>query len=125
MDDDPDLVRILSDKLEQAGYRVTSASDAWQEVVQAQSLKLDLVITDLQMPHFGTGVDAYHVLRKHPATREVPVIFLTGISPQDVQKMMEGLPADSKLRLLYKPPEWEDLMKAVQDLTGGPIQIAE
>ena len=47
VDDDPAVLTLVSDALEAAGYRVTTAKDASEEEVQAQGLKVGLIITEL------------------------------------------------------------------------------
>lgn len=124
VDDDPMIVELLTTTLERAGYRVTSASDAWQEVLQTQGLKPALVITDIQMPGFGTGMDAYLELRKSPRTSQTPILFLTGIPQERAQTLLAGALRDPRVRLLYKPINWTLMEQAIQELTGAakPLQ---
>lgn len=113
VDDDPLVLDLVSTRLELAGYKVTTASDAWQEVIQAQGLKLGLVITDIQMPGFGTGVDAFKKLRE--ASPLLPVIFMSGMKPDDAKAL---IPPDPKARFIPKPINFEELRQAIKDLTG-------
>lgn len=113
VDDDPTILGVISTRLEMAGYNVTTASDAWQEVIQAHGVKIGLVITDIQMPGAGTGVDAFKRLRA--AAPALPVIFMTGMRPEAAAAMV---PPDPKVRLLYKPLDFDKLRAAIKDLTG-------
>ncbi len=115
VDDDVAVVNLLTDRLKDAGYKVTSANDAMQALIQAQGVKPRLVILDIQMPAWGTGVEAYNKLRATAALKDVPVIFLTGIDPKQAKGMM---PADPKIRLLCKPIDWIMLEQAINELTG-------
>ncbi|MBI4425943.1 MAG: response regulator [Elusimicrobia bacterium] len=115
VDDDPKVIAMLQLRLERAGYDVTSCADAAQAVVQAKGLKPRLIITDIQMPHWGTGVDAYQEIRAVPHFRETPVIFLTAMEPAEAAKLV---PDDGRTRLLFKPVAWELLQKALFDLLG-------
>jgi two-component system OmpR family response regulator len=116
VDDDPMIVQLVSATLEGAGYCVTTASDAWQEVVQTQGLKIGLVITDIQMPGGQTGADAVKRLRSLPNVSPLlPVIFLSGMEPEEARKI---IPWDSKIRFLSKPINFEKLRSAIKDLTG-------
>lgn len=115
-DDDPATLELLSSTLEAAGYRVATASDSWEEVVQAQGLKIGLVISDIQMPGVGTGVDAVRRLRSCPwVSPRLPVIFLTGMDLEEARKL---IPADSNIRLLGKPVDFAALRAAIKELTG-------
>ncbi len=115
VDDDPLVLDLLATRLENAGYNVTTASDAWQEVLQAQALRLGLVITDIQMPAFGSGIDAYKKLRQ--LSPRLPVIFVTGINPEEAKKTLEKI-NDPKVLLVPKPINFEELRAAIKKLTG-------
>ena len=116
VDDDPSVLNLLSGRLEAAGYRVTTATDAWQQVVQVQGLKIGLIITDIMMPGGGTGVDAIKHLRSLPTVSPLlPVVFITALKLDDARKM---IPPDPKVRLLSKPINFEELRAAIRELTG-------
>jgi len=116
VEDDPHVLTLVATRLEDAGYRVTTAIDAWQEVVQAQGLKIGLVISDIQMPGVGTGVDAVKHLRSLPTISPLlPVIFMTGLS---LERAREMIPKDPKIRLIGKPLNFEELRVAIRELTG-------
>jgi two-component system response regulator GlrR len=114
VDDDPGILNLLVMRLEGAGFNVTTASDAWQGVVQAHGLKIGLVITDIQMPGPGNGIDGYKQLRA--ASPQMPVIFMTGMKPADAQALMP--PNDPRIRLLHKPIDFEQMRQAIKTLTG-------
>jgi len=116
VDDDPNVLNLVVTRLELAGYRVTTATDAWQQVVQAQGLKIGLIISDIKMPGVGTGVDAVKHLRALPTVSPLlPVIFMTGIKLDDARRM---IPPDPKIRLIGKPINFEELRSTIKELTG-------
>ena len=115
VDDDPLILNLISTRLEMAGYRVTTATDAWQQVVQAQGMKIGLIISDILMPG-GTGVDAVRQLRALPNMSPLlPVIFMTGL---DLEKARQLIPYDPKIRLIGKPIDFEMLRGYIRELTG-------
>ena len=116
IDDDPMIIQLLCDGLGHAGYRVSSATDAMQAVIQAQALRPKLIISDIQMPAFGTGLEAYANLRKIPSLKNTPVIFLTAMPPFEAKKLMPV--SDPKVRLLSKPIDWVMLEQAIQEFLG-------
>lgn len=113
VDDDPNVLSLVTTRLDIAGYRVTTANDAWQEVLQAQALKVGLVITDIQMPGAGTGVDAFKRLRE--LSPNMPVIFMTGMPPEEAKAL---IPPDPRVRLLSKPLDFALMRQAIKELTG-------
>ena len=75
-DDEEYIVRVVSFKLESAGYEVVEAidgADAWSKV---RAGDIDLVLTDHQMP-LMTGLELAGRIAADPATRHIPVIMLT------------------------------------------------
>jgi CheY-like chemotaxis protein len=122
VDDDAIHLSTVAERLEIAGYRVTTAGDAWQSVVQAQGLKIGLIITDVMMPGGGTGVDAYRKLRATPQlSPELPVIFMTGLKLDAVRAQ---LPEDPKVRLISKPLDFALLERYIKELTGVERSLA-
>ena len=112
VDDDPSIVALLTDLLESVGCSVTSATDAMQASIQAQTLKPILVITDMMMPGYGTGADVLKRLRADPNLKGVPVVVLTGMLPDQARSV---LPAnDPLLRLIFKPIDWKVLYGVIQ-----------
>ncbi len=115
VDDDPLVLDLVTTRLESAGYNVTTAGDAWQEVIQAQALRLGLLITDIQMPGFGSGIDAYKKLRQ--LSPRLPVIFITGVNPEEAKKTLDDL-KDPRVRLVPKPIDFAQLRAVIKQLTG-------
>jgi len=108
---------MLVAKLEDAGYRVTCAEDAAQSVIQAEGMNLSLIISDIEMPGFGTGVDALKKLRASSyVPKNLPVIFVTGMPPQEAQKIVPK--TDPSIRLMHKPVDWSLLAKFMKELSG-------
>ncbi|MBI4346075.1 MAG: response regulator [Elusimicrobia bacterium] len=116
VDDDESIIAMLKLHLERAGYNVTSCNDAGQAVVKAKSLNPRLIISDLQMPNWGTGADAYEDIRNTPFLKETPVIFVTAMGHEDAEQMLRK--RDRRTRLMHKPIDWPQLQAAVLELTG-------
>ncbi len=117
VDDQAAIRDLLTTKLTDAGYRATAAEDALQSVIQAEGMRLALLISDIQMPTYGTGVDALKKLRASRFVKNnLPVIFITGMTPDEAGKIV---PLDDPyVRLMHKPVNWELLAAYIKDLTG-------
>ncbi|HWQ68110.1 MAG TPA: response regulator [Methanospirillum sp.] len=79
VDDTPETIRILRTVLEERGYRVLVATSGEKAIVRATSEMPDLILLDVLMP----GIDGYETcrrLKESPATRDIPVIFLSGLT---------------------------------------------
>lgn len=121
VDDDPKVGPLLCEYLESQGYRVTYCMDAAQALIQAESMRVGLIITDIMMPTYGTGIDVYRKIRAHPHfPKNVPIIFLTGLKPQQAQSMVPK--NDPHVRLLHKPTTLANLTKTIHELTQGRLK---
>jgi DNA-binding NtrC family response regulator len=78
VDDTPTNISLLLDTLEQEGYRVLVASDGASAIEQVGLATPMLILLDVRMP----GIDGFETCRRlkaDPATRDIPVIFLTAL----------------------------------------------
>ncbi|MFA6318599.1 MAG: response regulator [Elusimicrobiota bacterium] len=116
VDDDVTLAQVIVEYLESKGWKATFTSDAWQTVIQAEALRPLLIVCDIRLPAFGTGVDAYKNFRKSRTIKDVPVIFITGLQPSEARPMVPT--SDPKVRLLFKPLDMGQLEKAIVELIG-------
>ena len=88
-----------------------------QSVIQAEGMRLAVLISDIEMPGFGTGVDALRKLRSSPyVKRNLPVIFVTGMPPSEAKQIVPL--TDPYVRLMHKPVDWNVLRQYIKDLTG-------
>jgi len=86
VDDDQAVLKFLDATLSGAGFQVTTISDPKQAVSGAAEIKPDLILLDVMMPELS-GYNVCASLRNQPATSEVPVIFLTAVSHQEIDKI--------------------------------------
>src|SRR5690349_10915437 len=79
VDDEPVNVDLLSRVLSRDGYEVISAPNGALALEAVDRDHPDVVLMDINMPGVG-GLEACRRLKRHPATRLLPVILLTGLS---------------------------------------------
>jgi CheY-like chemotaxis protein len=79
VDDDADFQEAQVTLLQAKGYTVISAPDGEQGYQKAKSHKPDLMLLDVMMTHDSEGFDLARKLKEDPATRDIPVIMITGI----------------------------------------------
>lgn len=102
VDDDPTVREVSRAYLEQAGFTVHTAADAFSALDRARALRPDLLVLDRMLP----GIDGLEVCRRVRAERpDVPVIMLTALSAEDDR--IEGLEAgvDDYLAKPFSPRE--------------------
>lgn len=87
VDDVQGNVQMLGSILTKAGYRVTAATSGMQALKIVEKRLPDLILLDVMMP----GLDGYETcqeLKRSPATKDIPVIFLT--AKNEVDDIVKG-----------------------------------
>jgi two-component system alkaline phosphatase synthesis response regulator PhoP len=78
VDDDPDLVDMISTKLGALNYRTAKAYDGIQAWEQIRQEKPDLVILDVMMPK-KDGYVVCEEIKSDPDFKDIAVVLLTGV----------------------------------------------
>lgn len=76
VDDEPDIIEILSYSLENAGYTIFKAFNGLEAIKIAKQEIPDLIILDLMMPKMN-GIEACEIIRKTKSLKNVLITFLS------------------------------------------------
>jgi len=76
VDDEPDVLEVLSYNLLNQGYQIFTASDGFKAVIQADEYIPQLIIMDVMMPNMN-GIEACEILRMNPKLNNTIIMFLT------------------------------------------------
>ncbi len=90
IDDLPENVFMLQDRLEHEGYEVLTAYDGFTGIDKAKNVLPDLILLDVMMPDI-TGFEVCNILVNDPLTKDIPIILVTAKS--DAEDTKEGLEA--------------------------------
>lgn len=90
IDDLPENVFMLQDRLEHEGYEVITAYDGFAGIDKAKTQMPDLILLDVMMPEI-TGFEVCKILVNDPITKDIPIILVTAKSGAEDTK--EGLEA--------------------------------
>ncbi len=90
IDDLPENVFMLQDRLEHEGYEVITAYDGFAGIDKAKTQLPDLILLDVMMPEI-TGFEVCKILVNDPITKDIPIILVTAKSGAEDTK--EGLEA--------------------------------
>ena len=113
-DDDPDILSLVTLRLERDGYEVIGAPDGERAVEEALERTPDLALIDVSMPKLD-GYEVTERLRQHEPTSATPIILLTArVQDSDVARGIEAS-ADDYVR---KPFSMADLRTRVQAALG-------
>lgn len=90
VDDNPQNLQIIGQRLEQSGYDVAIATDGNQALNFVKTQKPSLILLDIMMPKID-GLETCEILKKDPKTKDIPVIFLTAKTEfDDITKGFEA-----------------------------------
>lgn len=110
VDDTPANLDILSKALKEAGFAVAVEIDGEGAIEQVEYHTPDLILLDVQMP----GIDGFETCRRlkmNPATKEIPVIFMTALN--DTAHKVKGLTVGA-VDYITKPFEQEEVLARVR-----------
>jgi DNA-binding response OmpR family regulator len=92
VDDDPHILTVHSRMIQQAGYRVLQAHHGREALAVINQTRPDLILLDLLMPEMD-GFEVLNHLRRQEATRNIPVIVVTGqtLAEDDMERLNRGV----------------------------------
>jgi DNA-binding response OmpR family regulator len=103
-DDDPDILALVSFRLERAGYEVVQARNGEEAVQVALARRPDLAVIDVMMPRID-GYEATRQLRQQEETSRMPIILLTArVQEEDIARGFDA-GADDYVRKPFSPQE--------------------
>ncbi|TET37650.1 MAG: response regulator transcription factor [Anaerolineales bacterium] len=101
VDDEPKIIQLTQDYLENAGFSVISAGDGERALSIIQVEKPDLVVLDLGLP----GMDGLDVCRSIRKTSNLPIIMLTARDEETDKLVGLELGADDYITKPFSPKE--------------------
>lgn len=117
IDDLPENVFVLQDRLEHEGYEVITAYDGKAGIAKAVSDMPDLILLDVMMPEM-TGIEVCKALKQDMITSDIPIIMVTAKSNAEDAK--EGLEAGA-FDYIKKPFERIELIARI----NSALKLAE
>jgi two-component system alkaline phosphatase synthesis response regulator PhoP len=118
VDDEPKIVKLARDYLEQAGFRVLTAADGVTALAVAHRERPDLIVLDLKLP----GKDGLDVCRALRRESEVPIIMLTARVEETDRLIGLELGADDYIPKPFSPRELVARVRAVLRRVQGSIR---
>ncbi|MCP5506383.1 MAG: response regulator [Chlamydiales bacterium] len=113
VDDDPDMVKVMTFRLKSAGFELVSCTSGKEALEKVKASSPNIVLLDIQMPDM-TGLEVADGIQGNEATKNIPIIFLTG--KVDVDKsQIEGKP---NREIMLKPCDFDELICKINEKTG-------
>ena len=102
VDDEPDILEIISYSLKNAGYNIYTATNGVEAVEQASKIEPHLIILDVMMPEMD-GIEACEVIRKTEKIKNTLITFLSARGEDYSQIAGFNAGADDYLTKPIKP----------------------
>jgi two-component system alkaline phosphatase synthesis response regulator PhoP len=118
VDDEPKIVKLARDYLENGGFRVLSAGDGVTALAMARQERPELVVLDLNLPVMD-GLDVCRALRRQS---DVPIIMLTARVDETDRLIGLELGADDYIAKPFSPRELVARVRAVLRRAQGGVQ---
>lgn len=109
VDDAPNNLRVIHDSLLNYGYDIRVATDGFAALESVRRQAPDIIVLDARMP----GIDGFETcrrLKQNLETREIPVIFMTGLS--ETQHIVQGFQVGG-VDYVTKPVVIEELLARI------------
>ena len=110
VDDTLTDLQLLTEILVEKGYSVSCAKNGYEALTIAGNQKLDLILLDINMPDLN-GYQVCSKLKADLKTREIPVIFISGVS--DIFDKVQAFDFDG-VDYISKPFEMQEVLARVQ-----------
>ena len=121
VDDEPDILRTLQDRLEMNKYRVITASNGREGLEKALQDKPDIILLDVIMPIMD-GFEMLEALSKQPEGKHCAVIMLTARSqPHDIARAK----AYGIKHYIVKPFDLSELLDRIEVIAEHPKAVAK
>lgn len=115
MDDEADVVNLITIIMTRMGYEITSAGNAAAAVKLLRESPPDLLILDLMLPDIS-GTDFLRQMRARPEFKALPVIVLSAmVDPVQIKQALEA----GANRYVTKMSLATNLLSTVQEVLTG------
>jgi DNA-binding response OmpR family regulator len=114
LEDEPAVQLLVKKALMAYGFAVETAKDGLEGLVKLETLRPDLIISDIMMPQLD-GLTFVRAIKARNETKTIPVIFLT--AKADPKTMIDGINVGARF-YLTKPFGIEDLITKVTKALG-------
>src|SRR3954449_9137057 len=120
VDDEPALRELLRATFEGADVSVDEAESGLEAELRVRRRRPDVIVLDLRMPVMD-GVELCRRLKSDEATRDIPIVLLTGADGEEAREAQRAGAA----ALVRKPFSPLDLLAVVEQVSGrstGPLR---
>lgn len=112
VDDEPDIVQVVSNRLTREGFEVATAADGEEAMAKFPAFDPDLVLLDLIMPKLN-GFEVLKQIREKYKDRWRPVIIISAKTELDTLRKSYDMEAD---HYLSKPCGMDTILRGIETM---------
>lgn len=120
IDDSATMREVIKIAFRRENINVVACHDAATALVEIETAKPDIVITDVIMPD-KDGYDVCQHIKSHPALAKTPVILMSGVVNRAVAEKAFAVKADELLRKPFQPQDLITRVKNLLKTNGAPV----
>jgi DNA-binding response OmpR family regulator len=113
VDDESDLVAMISIRLEASGYKVVAAYDGQEALEKVRQENPDLIVLDIMIPKLD-GYKVCRMLKFDEKYKHIPIILFSARAQESDKKLGEQVGANA---YITKPFEPKVLLDKIKELT--------
>lgn len=118
VDDEPLIVKLLAQHLEEEGFTVLTAGDGREGLMKARTEAPDLILLDLILPKLN-GYEVCTMLKQDTRYQRIPIVMLTAKAHEKDEQLGKACGANLYLR---KPFQMPPLLEHLRTMIGSSPQ---
>ncbi len=112
VDDSPSVLAVLEDMLDELGYEVATANNGQRACQLLETIRYDLIITDLTMPVMD-GIVFAQTAKQMPNCKFVPIVMLSSVEDEDKIAEAKQVGISTFLRKPVKEIQLKTILRVV------------
>jgi CheY-like chemotaxis protein len=117
INNDPAVLALFRDLLEEAGYHVSTQTYVDRDLDQIKALKPALIVLDYMWANEDASWSLLQMLRMDPATKAIPIVLCTG-AVHEVKALEDHL-VTMGVTVVLKPFNIDQLVDAIRERLGA------
>ena len=116
IEDDPDMIDLVSIILQKHGYRVSGFTESREIIPRLETIKPELILLDLMMPHMD-GIEVYKEIKGKEGMEDIPVVIISAM-----KRAVEEIEREGQIKVeayLVKPFTIGELLETVYRIIGN------
>src|SRR5215216_1565967 len=117
INNDPAVLALFRDLLEEVGYQVSTQTYVDRDLTQIKTLKPNLIVLDYMWANEDASWSLLQMLRMDPATASIPIVLCTG-AVREVKALQEHL-VSMGVTVVLKPFNIDQLVDSIRERLGA------